>query len=59
MEKIEIIRQRYHEARKAYATASGPAAHYYEGKMVGIVDTMVELLGISWITAEVMLGKES
>lgn len=55
---LDTVRQRYHEARKAYATSSGPSARYYEGKMVGIVDTVADLLGISWIATEVLLGKD-
>jgi hypothetical protein len=58
MEKIEIIRQRYQEARNAYNTAlHAPAAYYYEGKMVGIVEGVAAGMGISWLEADILINK--
>lgn len=58
MEKIENIRARFQEAVKVYNTASGSDASYYEGKMVGMIEAVAELLGIEWIEADVLLRKE-
>jgi hypothetical protein len=56
MEKIEIIRERYQEARNAYNTDKNNA--YYEGKMVGIVEGVAYIMGISWIEAEVLITQK-
>ena len=59
MEKIEIIRQRYQEARNAYNTSLHSASsYYYEGKMVGIVEGVAYVMGISWIEAEVLITQK-
>jgi len=55
MENIEIIRQRYQEARDAYLTVKDNA--YYEGKMVGILEGVAICLGISWIEADILINK--
>ncbi len=57
MDKIEIIRQRFQEAQNAYSTASGASASYYEGKIVGMIEAVSYLMGISWIEADVLLRK--
>ena len=56
MEKIEIIRQRYQEARDIYNTGKDNA--YYEGKMVGIVEGVAYMMGISWIEAQVLITQK-
>ena len=56
MESIEIIRQRYQEARNAYNTGKDNA--YYEGKMVCIVEGVAYMMGISWIEAEVLITQK-
>ena len=56
MEKIEIIRERYQEARNAYNTSKNNA--YYEGKMAGIVEGVAYIMGISWIEAEVLITQK-
>jgi hypothetical protein len=55
MESIEFIRQRYQEARNAYNTGKDNA--YYEGKMVGIVEAVASIKGISWIEADILMNK--
>jgi hypothetical protein len=55
MEKIEFIRQRYQEARDAYNTSKNNA--YYEGKMVGIIEGVAYIMGISWIEADILMNK--
>jgi hypothetical protein len=55
MEKLEIIRQRYAEAYAIYNTGKDTA--YYEGKIVGIVEGVSAMLGISWIEADNLLRK--
>ena len=58
MEKIEIIRQRYQEARNAYNTSLHSAgSYYYEGKMVGIVEGVAAGMGISWLEADILINK--
>lgn len=57
MENIDIIRQKFQEACAIYATASGHTASYQEGKMVGMVEAVATIKGISWIEADVLLRK--
>jgi hypothetical protein len=56
MENINITRQRYQEARNVYNTGKDNA--YYEGKMVGIVEAVAAIKGISWIEAEVLITQK-
>lgn len=53
MENISIIRQRYQEAYAIYNTGKDTA--YYEGKIVGIVEAVAAVKGISWIEADNLL----
>jgi hypothetical protein len=55
MENIDIIRQRYAEAYAIYNTGKDTA--YYEGKIVGIVEAVAAIKGISWIEADNLLRK--
>lgn len=59
MEKIEIIREKFQEAARVYATSSGSDASYYEGKMVGMIEGVAYFMNISWIEADVLLRKET
>ena len=58
MEKIELVREKFKEAARIYATSKDSTAHYYEGKMVGMVEGIASLLEITWIEADVLLRKE-
>jgi hypothetical protein len=53
MENLDIIRQRYQEAYAIYNTGKDTA--YYEGKIVGIVEAVAAIKGISWIEADNLL----
>jgi len=57
MKNLNTIRARFQEACNAYATTSGTQSAYYEGKIVGMVDAVSEMLGISWVEADVLLRK--
>lgn len=55
MENIDILRQKFQEAYAIYNTGKDTA--YYEGKIVGIVETVAAIKGISWIEADVLLRR--
>ena len=59
MEQIEVIRGKFQEAARIYANSNGPDAHYNEGKMVGMIESVAYMMGITWIEADVLLRKEA
>ena len=59
MEKIEVLQEKFKELCNQHKTSHGYDASYYEGKMVGMIEGVSMLMGISWIEADVLLRKES
>jgi|APCry1669189000_1035189.scaffolds.fasta_scaffold435649_1 hypothetical protein len=59
MERIEVIRKKFREANLLYKTYSGYDAIFYEGKMVGMIEGVASMMGITWIEADVLLRKET
>ena len=53
MENLDNIRQKFQEAYAIYNTGKDTA--YYEGKIVGIVEAVAAIKGISWIEADNLL----
>lgn len=58
MEKIEVIREKFRDTCDSYRTSYGSDAAYNEGKMVGMIEGVAAMLGITWIEADVLLRKE-
>ena len=54
MENLDTLRQKFQEAVDDYNTGKDTA--YYEGKIVGIVETVAAIKGISWIEADNLLS---
>ena len=59
MENIEVIREKFQESTRIYATSHDSTAAYYEGKMVGMIEGVAAMMGITWIEADVLLRKEN
>lgn len=59
MERIEVIRKKFQEANRLYKTYSGYDAIFYEGKMIGMIEGVADMLDITWIEADVLLRKEN
>ena len=57
MDNFECLRQKFQEAYAIYATASGMSFHYNEGKIVGMIEAVAYIKGISFIEADVLLRK--
>lgn len=57
MEKIENIRKVFRSVLEDFSKASGSDAAYQHGKMVGIIEGVSMMMGISWIEADVLLRK--
>ena len=58
MEKIEVLRAKFKEVNAIYATSSGTEFHYNEGKIVGMIEGVAAMMGITYIEADVLLRKE-
>jgi hypothetical protein len=55
MENISIIRAKFQEAVDDYNASHSEEASYYEGKIVGYIEALSFIKGISYIEADVLL----
>jgi len=57
MENLDIIRAKFQEVVDDYNASHSEEASYYEGKIVGYIEAVSFIKGISWIEADVLLRK--
>ncbi len=55
MENLDIIRAKFQEAVDDYNASHSEEASYYEGKIVGYIEALSFIKGISYIEADVLL----
>jgi hypothetical protein len=58
MENLDIIRAKFQEAVDDYNASHSEEASYYEGKIVGYIEALSFIKGISYIEADVLLRKK-
>ena len=57
MENLDTLRQKFQEAVDDYNASHSEEASYYEGKIVGYIEAVSWVKGISYIEADVLLRK--